>query len=389
MNKQKKHLPWDIISTLGLVAIIYGFGILHILTPDKTFSTDENRSLKTFPHFTAESFLNGEFTEDIATYCSDQVPFRDVFVGAKAITEIALGKTENNGVIASENGHVVAKQDYNDYRSARAGLSAVKTFSDALGDIPVAVAIAGRSQDVLSSFMPELYPAEEISENTYEKLLPLFDGLDFIDLKSPLKARADAGEYVYYKTDHHWTTLGAYYAYCTIMESYGIEPYPVEFFVRENAADDFYGTTWSKAGMKWIGPDTIELFRYPGDETMVTEIGNKTIDGFYDISYLDSKSKYSTFLGETFARASIYPRDDSPLVNTAREKLLIIKDSFAHSLTPFLALHFDIEMVDLRHYRFSVTELIEELDIDRVLILYNTDSLLNTSSLTMLTMGLN
>ena len=105
--------------------------------------------------------------------------------------------------------------------------------------------------------------------------------------------------------------------------------------------------------------------------------------------YLEKKSKYSAFLGETFASASIYPTDGSPLASESREKLLLIKDSFAHSLTPFLALHFDIELIDLRYYKFStMTSFIEANSIDRVLILYNMDSVLNADTLTQLTLGI-
>lgn len=388
MNKTNKYSICDIITVSGILLLIFGFSLLHLLTTDKSFSEDENRSLQTFPRFSAETLLNGKFTAAIASYCSDQMPFRDTFVGAKAVAEIGLGKFENNGVLLGLNGHIIAKQDYNDYSDAESSIAALKRFAEYYGDIPVHLAVAGRSQDVLSSFAPSLYPAEDISRKTYDDLSPMLDGLNCINLKAPLKARAESGEYVYYRTDHHWTTLGAYYAYAEIMRVYGMEPYPLEYFDRQTASSDFYGTTWSKAGMKWIDPDTIEFFRYPGDDTFKVEIGTAPKSGLYDMSYLDGKSKYSSFIGETFAKASIYPAEESPLASEDREKLLLIKDSFAHSVAPFLALHFDIEMIDLRHYRFSASELIEEKGIDRVLVLYNMDSILNTSSLSMLTMGL-
>lgn len=384
MNKLKKYRICDIISVAGLLAVVYGFGILHLAMPDKAFSNDENRSLQALPRLTVETLTNGKFTKDIAKYCSDQMPFRDSFVGAKAISETLLMKSENNGVIKGLDGHVIAKQDHADGENAEKEITALKSFAESL-DIPIYVAIAGRSQDVLVPYMPDVYPAREVSDEAFDKINSLLGGLDAADLLTPLRAVAENGEYVYYRTDHHWTTLGAYYAYTEIVKLLGTEPYPLEFFSRETVTDSFYGTTWSKAGMKWIGPDSIEFFRYTGDDTFTTVIGSTQMTGFYDPSYLDAKSKYSAFIGETFSLADIYAEPHSPYASDERETLLIIKDSFAHSVAPFLALHYDLVMVDLRHYRFSVTELISAKGIDRILVLYNADSLFTSNSLSMLT----
>ena len=195
---------------------------------------------------------------------------------------------------------------------------------------------------------------------------------------------------MYYKTDHHWTSLGAYYAYVEIMNSWGLTPYPLDYFTRETVSEDFYGTTWSKAGMKWVGPDTIEFIRYPGDDTLITEIvdtGEK-LDGLYDRDYLAVKDKYSSFIGGNNGHVRIYPADGSPL-ESERETLVLIKDSFGHSLAPFLAAHFDLEIIDLRYYKLPAIDFVKETGADRVLILYNMDSLLTTNSLAMLNLGLN
>lgn len=383
MNKLKKYRISDIISVVGLLAVIYGFGILHIAMPDRSFSNDENRSLQTVPRLTVETLTNGKLAKDISSYCSDQMPFRDGFVGTKALAEAMLLKKENNGVILGSDGHIIAKQDYTDYVNAEKEIDAVKFFANSI-DIPVHIAVAGRSQDVLAYRMPSLYPAQDVSDGTFEKISVLLDGLDSVDLLTPLRTRAEMGEYVYYRTDHHWTTLGAYYAYAEIMRSLGTEPYPLDFFKRETVTDSFFGTTWSKAGMKWIEPDSIEFFRYTDDSAFTTEIGSTIRNGFYDLSYLEAKSKYSAFIGETFSLAKIRAESDSPYASSDRETLLVIKDSFAHSAAPFLALHYDLVMVDLRYYRFSVPELMEAENIDRVLILCNADNLLNTSSLSTL-----
>ena len=180
---------------------------------------------------------------------------------------------------------------------------------------------------------------------------------------------------LYYRTDHHWTTLGAYYAYCEIIKSFGdidLKPAPLSEFTIEQASDSFYGTTWSKAGMKWIKPDTIEYFRYEGDEDCITKIEDTgtSFKGFYDRSYLDKKDKYSSFISGNNGRVDITRADGQK-----REKLLVMKDSFAHSMIPFLARHYDLVILDLRYYSASIAKLVLTEGISRVLIIGNIDNL--------------
>ncbi|MCI8387829.1 MAG: hypothetical protein HFE63_05120 [Clostridiales bacterium] len=393
----KKYKPSDILTIGGVLAVIYGFSAATLFTPDNDFSEDENRYLQLKPKFSLEALVDGSFTSEIADYYSDQIPLRNIFVGTKAISEIALFKQENDDVLLGSDGHIIAKNDYPNLSEADKNvkainrfLSAMETSSDsAFVGIDFKVAIAGRSQDVLEKYMPSLYPASERTEQIFDYV---YDRLEapHIELLEPLKSRADSGEYVYYRTDHHWTTLGAYYAYVEIMKSYGIEPYPIDYFTRETASEEFYGTTWSKAGMKWIAPDTIEFFRWDGDDDMVTEIvdNGKTLDGMYDRSYLDVKDKYSSFIGGNNGYVKIYPADGSPLRSVEREKLILIKDSFGHSLAPFLAAHFDLEILDLRYYKLPVIDFVRESGADRVLILYNMDGLVSSNSLAMLNYGI-
>ena len=389
-----KYKASDLITMVGLLAIIYGFGIATLVVPDKEFSEDENRYLQQKPKFTIQNLVDGIYTAEIADYFSDQIPLRDLFVGTKAVIEIAMLKSENNDVLLGSDGYIIAKQDYPSYDECDKNLKAVNRFAEALAadetlDVRLDVAIAGRPQDVLVKYVPALYPAEEYAERDFNHAASLLE-TSSIDLLTPLRAHADAGEYVYYKTDHHWTSLGAYYAYVELMTSWGLTPYPLDYFTRETVSEDFYGTTWSKAGMKWVGPDTIEFFRYPGDDTLITEIvdtGEK-LDGLYDRDYLAVKDKYSAFIGGNNGHVRIYPADGSPL-ESERETLVLIKDSFGHSLAPFLAAHFDLEIIDLRYYKLPAIDFVKETGADRVLILYNMDSLLTTNSLAMLNLGLN
>ncbi len=376
MNKKKPCIS-DILSVVGLLAIIYGFAIAMIILPDKSFSEEENRTLQTFPKFTLEALDSGSYTKKIGTYFADQMPLRGLFVESKAASETWLGKQENNGVIIGREGHIVAKSDFPNTSVMDKNLGAIKEFSSS-NKLDLRVAVAGRAQDVLLSYMPELYPAGEISDRDFARVWAGLEGVRKIDILTPLRSYAENGEYVYYRTDHHWTTLGAYYAYVEIIRSYGIEPYPIEDFTREKVSEEFYGTTWSKAGMRWTEPDSMEFFRFDGDEKFVTEItdNDSGFDGFYDFSYLEKKDKYSSFIGGNNGRVRISIPSGKP-----RETLVLVKDSFGHSVAPFLARHFNLEIIDLRYYKSSFADFLTETGADKVLILYNLDSLAASSEL--------
>lgn len=392
MGIKEKTRLLDILTAVFLMLIIFGFTLGVIITPDNEFSEQENRYLQQAPKFTLERLIQGKFTSEISNYYSDQFPLRDVFVGIKAVAEIGALKKENNSVVLGKNGYIIKRIDYPDFSMIDKNLTAIAVFGKAMDElnIPYSVAMAGRNVDVLQRYLPALYP-NYLSDNLwnhFESKMSEDTYTDYIDLRTPLKSiiDGDTSEQIYYKTDHHWTTLGAYYAYVEIIKSFGEDPMPLNYFDIQVASNEFYGTTWSSAGMKWVKPDVINLFRYEGDDYYITEIidNGKIIEGFYDFEQFDKKDKYSAFIGGNNSRVDIYHSE-----GTTREKLLLIKDSFAHSLAPFLAYHYDLVILDLRYYKNSVKELVIEETIDRVLIMNNIGNITETNVYGILQLGLN
>lgn len=399
----------DIIVTFTLLAVIFGIGIAFFALPDKTFSENENRALQTMPDMSLKNIASGKFTEEFSTYFTDQFPARDAFVSIKAACEIALGKNENNGVLFGKDGHLIDRMDdaaeYSSYRDSFGGRSdfvpsylaatertaetlkanaeAVARFAEAakaLG-IDTTFAVAGRHSDIAAD-TSWLYPASA-DDAVWDVLNGT--GVTYLDLMKPLKARFDAGEYVYYRTDHHWTTLGAYYGYAEIMRAFGEMPEEIGHYERETVSDSFYGTTWSSSGIRFVRPDTMEYFHISGDEDGKYEVdfGGEKRASLYDRSYLEKKDKYSSFISDNRARTDITKADAEN-----REKLLVIKDSFAMSLVPFLAEKYDIVMIDLRYYKTGTAlSIVENENIDKVLVLYNMDSLTSDPTIAMIAAG--
>ena len=258
----------------------------------------------------------------------------------------------------------------------------VKQFSDELtkNGIESAILLPPRTLDVMKSSLPALFPSYR-TEGAYDILHDELVDSTYIELLDMYRQMYDEGEYVYYNTDHHWTTLGAYYAYVEIMKSFGMDYYSLEDFEIETASDSFYGTTWSRSGFKFVGSDRMEYFHLKGeDETKYkTTVHDTTytkgeLVGFYDREYLEMKDKYSSFISGSNTYTSITKEGEK------RETLLLIKDSFGHSLAPFLALHFDLEIIDL-NYNSSINNYFSSLEIDKVVVVYNMENVISTENL--------
>lgn len=392
-----------LILTLGFIAI---FALLFLILPDRDFSDQENRTLQQMPKLQSnfngslterlaegkvlDRLINGKFTAEIADYYADQFPARDFFVGLKGVAEVLQFKGGNNGVVLCNDGYIVTREDYADIDTVNANLAEIDEFADVMREngVSVYLAMAGRPADVLESSLPALYPYEncEALWEAFRHEVNVLSSTRYIELLEPLKEAHQTSErQIYYRTDHHWTTHGAYLAYCEIMKAMGLEAYEPDDFDIEVVSDSFLGTTWSSGGMKWIAADEMVYYRFADDMEYTTTLeGEYSFDGFYDRSYLDKKDQYSSFLSGNHARVDITKKGDEK-----REKLLLIKDSFAHSAVPFLARHFDLVILDPRYFKESCAELIREEEIDQVLILNYIGSVTSTNIYSILGLGLN
>lgn len=395
------------------LSLIFVLGALILILPDKDFSEQENRSLQKFPQIQSrfdgnlveriaagkflDKYFSGDFAEDISDYYADQFPARNFFVGLKGVSEIVMLKGENNDVVLGADGYLLSRMDNPKLENVITNYDAAAAFAARMAEngVSVTFAAAGRVIDVMESKLPALFPAEELhapwttlenrAEETHIAGSAEYTEMLYLDLLTPLKAAAEAGEQVMYRTDHHWTTHGAYLAYVELMKLWGMEAevLPLSAFTVETVSDAFYGTAWRNAGMKWIAPDTMEYYRFAGDEdfTMTIHDSGTAMEGFYDRSYLEKTDQYSSFISGNHAYVTIEKNGGED-----RPRMLLVKDSFGHSLAPFLAYHFDLEIIDLRYYKTSAAALVEETGCDSVLMINNMDSLTGAATLGMLGM---
>ncbi len=366
----------NIVTIVLVMGFIFGFAIAFWLVPDNEFSSQENRFLQTLPVADSESFFSGQWMEDVASYYSDQFPLRDGFVQIKAFTEIAMGKMQNHDVVLSDNGFLVAWVHNPDYDTMDKNLKALNVFNAKLEEqgIPLTIALAGRTVDVVPQVLPRTYPYH-VDWDLWNEALNTLHTQDVLDLRMSLRRLDMEPQELYYRTDHHWTSAGAYQGYVALMDHWGLTSKDASFFDITQVSSEFYGTIWSTAGMSWVGPDTMEYYRYDGDMDYTTSIPeiNKSFAGFYDTSFLDQKDKYSSFISGNNGVTYVTKNGD----NSDRETLLLIKDSFAHSMVPFLAIHYDLVIVDMRYYGQPISRLLADISVDRALVLVNMESLID------------
>ena len=395
-NKASRAKASHIALLLTCTSILVGFGAVLCLGPKESFSPTENRTLTTKPTVSLEALTDGTLTRSLSDFCADQFPARSSFVSAKAATELLLGRQQNNDVLIGSDGYLIKRQEYTEEnrQTMEQNLVYAARFAKAMDEqnIPLAMAVIPRSVDVNTQHLPALYDTSA-SDAAWSWLKDACEAnsLTVQDLTEPLKSAAQADERVWFKTDHHWTVRGAYHAYVALADTLGYVPYPYTDFTEQTVTESFLGTTYSSSGMYWTDGEHLTLARYEGDEQLVTEIieggrVTKTIEGLYDLDAVRTHDEYNVFLGGTNTHIRVTDSTDQE-----KPTLILLKDSFAQSLAPYLARHYQLVLLDPRTYKTangSIAELIASYQPDRVLLLYGIDTLCDSTSLKMLTFGL-
>ncbi len=336
------------------------FSVLLLVLPKKDFSEQENRYLQQKPVFSLSSLFTGSFTADFESYITDRFPFRDRWIDLKSRTERLLQKTENNGVYFCEDGALITKFEEPDMKLVDDNINALNALKENTG-CQIYLALIPNAAEIWAYKLPANAvnaDQKELIEYIYNKT-----SVKTVDIYTALAEHKN--EYIFYNTDHHWTSLGAYYGYSAIKEAMGIRPASLEAFKPLIRSEDFYGTVYSSSGVRWVKPDRIET--YVSDEGVKVynySKGEAAEGRVYDLGFLDKKDKYAMFFGGNTPRL---------LIDTGSEggRLLLLRDSYADSGVPFLFDSFsEIHMLDLRYYKASIKDYIEQNDIGAVLVSY-------------------
>lgn len=362
MKRLLKLLPAAVFFVMLFAVMAAG-----ILQKDKTYSPTENRMLQQFPKLSVKRVFNGKFQKKYELYLSDQFPARDSWIKLQTASERASGNTESNGVYFGKDGYLLEKytEEDLDVKNIDKNINVLAKFvKQALKSSDVKVMMVPSKTYTLENYLPgfaETYD-ESIFYNKLEKKLP---GNALIPVYDILYRHRE--EDIFYRTDHHWTTLGAWYGYTSYLKSCGKSVDAAQKKKKfKRVSEDFLGTTYSKVNM-YTKKDMIDIYEPADKMKIIYNLGEKTDDTFYQMKYITEKDKYSVFFGGNQALLEISGS------NKNKKTLLVIKDSFANCLLPFLAEDYGkVVAADLRHLNVGLPVLLKKFKPTDVLVLYNT-----------------
>ena len=367
MKKDRQRKVQEKLVGIIFILTLFLFLIINVIVPDREKSVQENRMLATKPKFRLSSLISGDYDEKFEAYMDDQFVGRDMWRKLKVAVDRIGGSRLENGVYIGTNGQLLEQIEVADENHLAANIKAIKSFSESQSKIPVRMMLVPDAANVLNHSLPALAKPEDQTQMFSMVRKDLGDSVEWIDVLTELNKHKT--EKIYYKTDHHWTTLGAFYAFQAAAPSLGIDGDLSGKYVSYTVSDSFNGMLASKSGVNLGEKEQIDIYVPTEEDTdlIVDYVDEgKRSTSLYDSSKLKEKDQYTVFLG---GNSSLL---DIRTVSTSTKRLLLVKDSFANSFIPFLTPYYrEIVVVDPRYYSGTINDLMDSYRISEVLFLYS------------------
>lgn len=353
--------------------------LLNIVWPSREFSEKENRMLEQKPELTLSGIESGRFMEQYESYQSDQIAGRDLWVQLKTRVDLLMGKRESNGVYKGKSKYLMEDIKTPNQEQMEHNLASMCSFQKAYPDIPMYMMLVPNAANVLSDKLPSFAVTRDQDKDFAEIQKALKGHLTWVDVSSAMEDHKS--ENIYYHTDHHWTSLGAKYGYEALAEALQLDTSKEVELKPYAVSDSFNGTLSATSGYETGYEEPMYVYlpkeEGTGPEVVVSYVEEQEKKAtLYDTSKLKEKDKYAMFLGGNSGLIDIRTTADST------DRLLIVKDSYANSLVPFLTPYYrEIFMVDPRYYYGDIHEIMENNKITSVLFLYNGNTFVEDNSI--------
>lgn len=378
MDNRKKSKR-RIERLIGGIFILCLFGVMlvNLIIPDREMSEEENRMLASRPKLTFSALANGDFMEQYEEYLSDQFAGRDLWHRLKVALDRFGGSRMENGIYIGKDGQLLQDIQVSDQEHLSENLDAIKDFTETYQDIPVTMILVPDAACVLSDRLPWLASVEDQNQMISMAQQSLGDSVTWVDAASALNKHKR--EKIYYLTDHHWTSLGAFYTFQEAAPALGIEEDVSDKFLSYTVSDSFNGVLASESGACLGTEEKIDIYvPREGDDDVIVNYVNESrrTTSLYDSSKLETKDQYGVFLGGNTSLIDIRT------VSTSQKRLLVVKDSFANSFIPFLAPYYrEIVVVDPRYYSGTIEDIMDAYRITDALFLYSGNSFFTDNSI--------
>ena len=365
---------YHFLPALVFLVFLAAMALLLLFSPVREYSENEKRYLAGRPEVSAENILSGEAQKELEKFTADQIPGRDFFVGVNAYWNLATGRNAAQDIYYCDEGYLINAPKQADEKIFTDNLTRFDQFAEKLG-VPADLVMVPTTGYLMEEVLPAFHK-EYQDDALYDLASTLLENIRLVDVRDALKQGKDGGQ-ISYRTDHHLTSYGNYLLYEAYQKANNAT-YLSRDAYEVTSYDGFYGTDWSGSGYWLVDPDTVEVWDAGLAPTVTLIDGGaepKVSNDLFYLSHLENLDKYPIFLDGNHAMVTIHNPD------AQGGNLLVIRDSYAHCLSTFLAADYqNIYLVDLRYYRQSVSEFVAEHPVDRVLYLYGMDNLITDTN---------
>ena len=374
-TKRRMANEWRVAVSVCFLLLLVALLVFSLLAKDRKFSRVENRNLAGRPELSVDAIKEGRFATETDSYFSDQFFGRDGWIGLNYFVHRVLGQRESGGVYAGRDGRLYMEPVEPNAEALKGSAEAVNTFAATHPDIACRMMLVPGAAAVYEDRLPKGAPVRDQRQDMQDFLSMLDSKVRIIDALSVLETQKS--EEIYYRTDHHWTSLGAYRVFQATAAEMGIDP--IGDYEAMLVANNFHGTLSSKSGST-SGNDDIYIYEPMGENTTAyvvnyPETKTKTAT-IFEVDRLLDKDQYTVFFGGNHPVVEI----DTAVSNGRR--LIVFKDSYANCFVQFLIPHYErIVMVDPRYCYEKADDLINQYEINEALFLYSADILFRDTDL--------
>lgn len=370
---KNRIIKMKIVLSAALVMIIVLFLVLNLVTPDRTVSERENRELAQLPKITLSSVLDGSYFHSLDSYISDQFVFRDYWISLKSTAEIWQGRKEISNIYLGSSDYLLAKPELPNHQAVKQTITSINTFVKNHKKNKVSVMIVPNASQILKDQLPD-FAAVHNQLKDINDIKNQLKGINYLDATSILQKHKK--EDIYYHTDHHWTTDGAYDVYQGVSKQLGLNN-SKDHYKRYLVSDSFEGTLASQSGVHttkdkiyvYVNSSKYQYYvNYPDQ--------NKKSASCFEVEALKKSDQYQVFFGGN------HPLVEIRTTNHNGKNLMVFKDSYANSFIPFMISHYEkIILVDPRYYYDNLSSAIKDYGINEYLFLYSANTLVKDTVL--------
>lgn len=366
-------------GTVGKVFILcmIVFFLLNLIVSDKEMSEEENRMLAQMPKLTWGSLVSGDFMTKYETYLADQFAGRNIWRSIKVRLSSFGGSKKEDDILIGKEDYLMEEIVTPDQEVLSENFEAIRQFSKKNQDVRMYMLLVPNAANIMSDRLPAFATVADQSRMFAQVKRELGEDLEWLEASDILKKHAE--EKIYYQTDHHWTSLGAFYTFSGVAEQMNIKTDVSSGFVSYPVSSTFNGMLAAKSGCRLDVREEIYIYvpRDADNDVVVNYVDEqRKTASLYDSSKLKTRDQYAVFLGENTSVIDIRTMSES------NRRLLLIKDSYANSFVPFLTPYFrEIVLVDPRYYSGTIEDIMETYHVSDVLFLYNGNTFFQDNNL--------